>query len=103
MQVKLCDNFYNNDTNKEVLVTYEIQCEPDERALEVEIVDQDGNRSDGCSVPQGKTEEHSFWFRPEASFIAGVVRATAPGRGRRTPHCVWGVCGLLAPIFRGSP
>src|ERR1035438_8706980 len=60
MQVKFCDNFYNNETKKDVLVTYEIQCDANEGSLDIEIVDKDGNRSDGCSVPQGKTQDHSF-------------------------------------------
>jgi hypothetical protein len=64
MQVKVSDNFYSNDTKKDVLVTYQIQCDADEGSLDVEIVDKDGNKSDGCCVPQGKTEDHSFSVPP---------------------------------------
>src|SRR5260221_2912828 len=64
MQVKGSDNFYSNDTKKDVLVTYQIQCDADEGSLDVEIVDKDGNKSDGCCVPQGKTEDHSFSVPP---------------------------------------
>ena len=60
MDVNSCDNFYNNDTKRDVLVTYQIQCDANEGPLDVEIVDQDGKRRDGCSVPPGKTEDHSF-------------------------------------------
>src|SRR6266567_4780825 len=64
MQVKVSDNFYSNDTKKDVLVTYQIQCDAGEGSLDVEIVDKDGNKSDGCCVPQGKTEDHSFSVPP---------------------------------------
>jgi hypothetical protein len=60
MQVNSCDKFYNNNTEKDVLVTYEIECDANEESLDVEIVDKDGNKHDGCCVPQGKTEDHSF-------------------------------------------
>ena len=60
MQVKSCDNFYHNNTKKGSVVTYEIQCDAGQGSLDIEIVDGDGNKRDACSVPQGKTEDHSF-------------------------------------------
>ena len=60
MQVKSSESFYNNDTKTDVLVTYQIECDAKEGSLDVEIVDESGNTRDGCSVPQGKTEDHSL-------------------------------------------
>jgi hypothetical protein len=79
MQVKLRDNFFNNDTNRAVLITYEIQCDAGERSLDIEIVDKDGNSSEGCSVSQGKTEDHSF------SVPAGGKLHCKSGKG----NCTW--------------
>src|SRR6266851_6537924 len=50
IQVKFSNSFYSNDTKKDVLVTYQIQCDAGEGSLDVEIVDKDGNTSDGCCV-----------------------------------------------------
>src|SRR5947199_333448 len=33
MQVKSSDNFYSNDTKRDVLVTYQIECDANERSL----------------------------------------------------------------------
>src|ERR1035438_9727863 len=79
MQVKFCDNFYNNNTKKDVIVTYEIQCDANEGSLDVEIVDKDGNKRNGCSVSKGKTEDHSF-----AVPRGGQLRGKS-GKG----NCTW--------------
>src|ERR1017187_9898654 len=79
MQVSSYDNFYNNDTKRDVLVTYEIQCHAGEGSLAVEIVGRNGNRRGGCSVPQGKTEAHSFAIPP-----GGKLHCKS-GKG----DCIW--------------
>jgi hypothetical protein len=79
MEVKFGDDFYSNDTKKALLVTCQIQCDANQGSLDVEIVDKDGNQSGGCSVPQGKTEDHSFSVPPGGK-LTSVWFMTADGR-----------------------
>ena len=89
MPVKFGDNFYNNDTKEDLFVTYEIQCDANEGSLDVEIVGQDGNRSGGCSVPQGKTEDHSFSVPPGGTLHCKSGTGNCTWKG--TAHARWRV------------
>jgi hypothetical protein len=79
MQVNSCDRFYHNNTGREVLVTYEIQCDAGEGSLQIEVIDQDGNKHEGCGVSSGKAEDHSFAIPP-----GGALHCVS-GKG----NCTW--------------
>src|SRR6266567_4780826 len=60
-------------------------------------------RATVVAFPKERLRTTAFRFRPEANFIARAVRATALGRGPRSPHAVWSVWRFWGPVFSRPP